>query len=109
MDLREKLRREKEGFLEHLAWERNMASKRFPEAPDPMEALFDHFEMVGICDAEFRASHDAFRADYLSIFDLLEANKITPEQAEQMIGPLVERDKKLGQRFIQNLADYYGG
>jgi hypothetical protein len=104
MDLKEKLKRERDELQELLAWAHTM----FPNAIDPVEEITTILVAEGIYDEVDRVTARDLKQDYGSINGLIEAGKIESEQAQQLLYLLDVRSKALMTRIGERMADTFG-
>lgn len=104
MDLKEKLKRERDELQELLAWAHTM----FPDAVDPVEEITKILVAEGIYDEVDRVTARDLKQDYGSINELIEAGKIESDQAQQLLYFLDVRSKALITRIGERMADTFG-
>jgi hypothetical protein len=104
MDLKEKLKQERDELQELLAWAHTM----FPDAIDPVEEITKILVAEGIYDETDRVEVGDLRQDYGSINRLIEAGKIESDQAQQLLNLLDVRSKALLMRIGERMADTFG-
>jgi hypothetical protein len=104
MDLKEKLKRERDELQELLAWAHTM----FPDAIDPVEEITQILVAEGIYDEVDRVAARDLKQDYGSINGLIEAGKIESDQAQQLLDMLDVRSKALMTRIGERMADTFG-
>jgi hypothetical protein len=104
MDLKEKIKRERDELQELLAWAHTM----FPDAIDPVEEITQILLAEGIYDEIDRVEARDLKQDYGSINALIEAGKIESDQAQQLLDLLDVRSKALMTRIGERMADTFG-
>jgi hypothetical protein len=104
MDLKEKLKRERDELQELLAWAHTM----FPDAMDPVEEITKILVAEGIYDETDRVEAGDLKQDYGSINGLIEAGKIESDQAQQLLDLLDIRSKALMARIGERMAETFG-
>jgi hypothetical protein len=104
MDLREKIKRERDEYQDLLAW----AHAQHPAAADPVKELNKWLEAEGFVDETDRAEAEELSQDYASVHELLEGDRIDPGEANRLLDVLDVRSKARTMRIAERMAERWG-
>jgi chromosome segregation ATPase len=104
MDLKQKIKRERDEYQDRLAW----AHTRHPDAADPVEEIFRELEAAGVYGETEREEAADLQWEYASVHERINSDKIDPEEARRMLNALDVRAREIKMRLAERMADILG-
>jgi uncharacterized membrane protein YcjF (UPF0283 family) len=104
MDLKQKIKRERDECQDMLAW----AHTRNPDAANPVEEILRELEAAGVYGEPEREEASDLQWEYASVHERINTNKIDPEEARRLLGALDVRARKIKMRLAKRMADILG-